>query len=442
MKTIILKHKIIAQTLISILTIGLLINSSLLLYSYISNAPFSGIVYGLAGVPVIGATVTAQGVNGSGFAITDSVGHYLINEGLETGNYTVAAFATGYLMANITNVHVIAGQTTTGVNLYLTLSGAITGKVTDAATSNPVMGVFLFAINSGGTFGWTATTDSNGDYTIATNLSTGTYNITAFNPTGYITKTISGISVTAGATTTGANLPLDKSGAISGRITAFPSGSPLANTSITALSGSYFGSATSNATGYYKITSGLGTGSYTVFALYSSGGNFGFNQTMGVSVTAGAETSNINMEIMVTPPSPSGIITGKVTDIDNSNPIAGAFVEASGLGGFGSATTDQNGDYVISNGLDTGTYNVTASATGYNSTTMTGVNVIVSQTTPNVNFQLTKIPPAQSGSISGDIMGDQNPIPEFATPIMLIFTIAAATTALILSKKKTTTKTQ
>jgi hypothetical protein len=92
--------------------------------------------------------------------------------------------------------------------------------------------------------------------------------------------------------------------------------------------------------------------------------------------------------------------------------------------------------------LDTGTYDVTASATGYNSTTTTGVNVIVNQTTPNINFQLTKIPPQQSGAISGTVMGDQNPIPEFATPALLFLTIAAATTALVFAKKRTKAKTQ
>jgi hypothetical protein len=440
MKILSLKRGIIAEVLISLLTVGLLINCSLLLVSGVSEGHFSGVVYAATGVPIVNAIVSASGVNGSGYATTDSSGAYLINEGLKTGTYTVEVFATGYLAANKTGVHVTVGQTTTGTDFYLNLSGAITGKVRDSVTSNPLQGVTVFAISTGGSFAWTAETDSNGDYTIATNLVTGTYNATALNPTGYITKTASGVSVTAGATTAGVNLALDKSGMISGRITAHPSGSPLANTTVSATSGSLFGYATSNATGYYRIISGLGTGTYNVFAYYSSHGSFGFNQTSGVNVTAGLEKTNVNMEISVTPPTPSGIITGKVTDISNSNPIVGASVEANGAG-FGSADTDANGNYVISEGLSTGTYNVTASAAGYNSTTIAGVSVTVNQTTPNINFQLTKIPPTQSGSISGNVRGDQGAIPEFTTPTsILLLTIAVTAAAFAFAKKKTKNK--
>lgn len=68
--------------------------------------------------------------------------------------------------------------------------------------------------------------------------------------------------------------------------------------------------------------------------------------------------------------------------------------------------------------------------------------MVVSQITPNINIQLTKIPPTLSGRISGDITGDDNPVPEFTTPTLLILTLAATTTALIFAKKKTTKKTQ
>jgi hypothetical protein len=440
MKKLNLKRQGIAELLISLLTFAIVANSSLALFSQVTNGSFSGAVYAATGIPIVGATVFASGTNGSGYATTDPSGNYLINEGLPTGNYTVEVIATGYLMAENTSVHVTVGQTTASTNFYLTLSGAIKGKATDSVTTLPLQGVFVYAIPSGGgTFGWTAVTDSNGDYTIATNLNTGTYNVTAFNPTGYITEQVSGISVIAGAITSGVNLALDKSGILSGRITAYPGGSPLGNASVTAVSDNflYYGSATTNATGYYSITSGLGTGTYTVYASYGFGG---FNLTTGVSVTAGMETSNVDMFIITVAPPPSGIIMGRVTDIDTSDPIEGAFVEASGPG-FGSAFTDANGDYVISDGLDTGTYDVTASATGYNSTIISGVSVTVNQTTPNVDFQLTKIPPQQSGAISGTVMGDENPVPEFATPALLFLTTAAATMALIIAKKRTKAKT-
>lgn len=437
METLSFKRGIIAKVLISLLTVGLLVNCSLLLVSRASDVRFSGVVYAATGVPVVNAVVSASGDNGSGSAVTSSSGAYLINQGLRSGTYTVEVIATGYLTQNISDVRVTVGQTASGVNFYLSLSGAITGKVRDSVSLAPLQGIYVYASRSSGSFGWFAVTDLNGDYTIATNLATGTYNVTAPYPTGYFTDTISGVSVSAGATTSGVDLPLGKSGIISGRTTASPSGVALAGTTVSATSGSFFGFATSNATGYYKIVSGLGTGTYDVYAVYSSHGNYGFNTTTGVSVTAGSETSNVNVEISVSPPVPSGIITGEVTDQSSGKPIADVSVEANSASGSGSAFTDANGDYVISDGLNTGTYNVTASATGYNSMKTTGVSVTVSYTTPNVNFQLTKIPPAQSGSISGTVMGDKNPVPEFTAPALLFLTMAAATIALVFIKKRT-----
>jgi hypothetical protein len=270
-------------------------------------------------------------------------------------------------------------------------------------------------------------------------LAAGTYNVTALYPTGYITGKVSGVSVTAGSITPKINLALNKSGIISGRITASPSGAPLANASVEAVSSDpqYIGFATSNATGYYRIVSGLATGTYTVIASYSSHGSFGYNDTTtGIIVTAGSETPNVDIQIPVTPPTPSGIITGTVTDKSSGKPIEDAYVEANGVNGSGSAYTDANGNYVISEGLGTGLYNVTASATGYNLTTKTNILVTVNQTTSNINFQLTPIPPAQSGSISGTVTGTAGAIPEFATPVLAFLAMATATIALVFVKKR------
>jgi hypothetical protein len=456
METLIFNRKILSEILISLLVLSLLVNWSLVLVSQASNLRFSGVVYAASGKPIANAQVDAVGENGSGSTFTDSSGGYLINKGLGTGMYNVTATATGYVDLQNTSIQVMVGHTTSGVNFYLSLSGEITGKVTDSATSAPLQGIIVYAYPSSGgksiyAYESAAITDSNGDYTIATNLATGTYNVTVLYATGYITgtstTTVSDVSVTVGKITSGVNLALAESGIISGRITDY-SGVPLANASIDAGSSDYkyFGFATSNATGYYSIASGLGTDTYTVTAGYSSAGGSGFNGTLSpVSVTAGSETSNVNMEISITgvAPTPSGIITGKVTDSSSGKPIEFADVEADdGVGGYGSAFTDSNGNYVISEGLETGTYNVTASATGYNSTTVTGVSVTVNYTTPNVDLALNPIPPAQSGSISGTVTGAAGAVPEFATPALLLLTMAAATVALVFVKKRNSKETR
>jgi hypothetical protein len=292
--------------------------------------------------------------------------------------------------------------------------------------------------NGSGSFVGQAVTDANGNYTIAMNLATGTYNVSAFYPEGHVTKIASGINVVAGQEVKNTNLQLNLSGKVWGRITVSPSGQALPNATVYANSDNsiYFGSAQTNATGYYTITSGLGTDTYTVSVYYPP---MSFNDTTGVSVTAGAQT-RVDLSLEVTPPSPSGIITGKVTDTNNQ-PIKHAHISADGdtTHSFGSATADDQGNYVISSGLETDTYTVTASAAGYTQVSTSGVSVTVNQVTSGVNFQLPKIPPAQSGTISGTVQGDENPIPEFTNPIFVLI-ILAATTVLFMRKLKTKTR--
>lgn len=496
------KRKLIADMFLIIL-LSASVSFSLLGFCSSSRTVFSGVVYASPAIPVEGASVTASGPEGYGSASTDALGHYSITTGLMTGNYTVKASANGYLDATIENVAVTGGLDTPNVNFMLIVSGAISGKVTDAISSLPLNGAMVEAQNAtGGAIFETAFTDVNGDYLVNTNLATGTFNVTA-SSTGHIVKTVSGITVTAGVETknvdltleksgtisgtvtdsissaplesviisastaggisggytitnasgkysintnlatgtynvsawfpdlhlsktvsgiaitagaeTTADLALDRSGIISGRVTQSPGGQPVAGASVVASSGgfAYFGSAQTNTTGYYSIASGLGTGTYTVIASFG----MAFNMTYGVSVVAGSETS-VDMALIIVP---SGTIAGRVTNSTGS-PIQFATVDAEGADGSGHATTDANGNYTISSGLGTGTYTVNASATGYSMMSVSGVNVIVDQVTSNVNFQLSALP---SGRISGTVEAEFPVIPEFPQSIFVFLMVAS-----------------
>jgi hypothetical protein len=415
--------------MIFIVLFSLAVNVSVISVSILSKKAFSGVVYASPGIPVSGAMVIAIGSEGYGYATTNSLGQYNINEGLKTDNYTVQAIAQGYLIEERENVTVQVGLQTSGIDLYLKRSGGISGRVTDAVSTLPLQNIIVTAFDpSNSTNFWNAITDANGDYHITTNLATGTYNVSTGLPEGYITKNIGGIPVTEGAEVTGVNLALERSGIVSGKITAnTPSGPPLGDVYVFATSddGNYMSFTHTNATGHYRIASGLGTQNYTVTAM----SGLHINYTENVSIVAGAETSGIDMYIILPPPTLSGIITGKITDIDD-NPIAGAEVTAQGPGGFGQDSTDENGEYAISEGLGTGNYTVIASAAGYLSKNVTGVSVTVGEVTPNVNLQLSRIPAEQSGSISGTVQGDENPIPEFQHPIVILLIITIVAVAL------------
>jgi hypothetical protein len=147
------------------------------------------------------------------------------------------------------------------------------------------------------------------------------------------------------------------------------------------------GTATTDVSGHYSIIDGLANGTYIVSATYPGG--FAMPQT-GVSVVEGQETSNINFTITLLPTT-SGTITGKVMDTGNA-PIANALVTAEGQATFSSEDTytDTSGNYIISTGLPTDTYNVTASAPGYTPSSQ-NVAVIVN-TVSQADFTLTKSP--------------------------------------------------
>jgi hypothetical protein len=354
-------------------------------------------------VPISGAMIIATGPEGYGFDVTTPEGRYIITQGLKAGTYNVSALAEGYISKNVGGVSVTVGVETKNINFSLKRSGGVSGKVTDSASGKPLANVMITA-SSQNQFGWFALTDSDGNYKIITNLASGTYNVSAVFLTGYFSKTISGVSVTAGVETKGINLALDGSGVISGKVTSSSGGQPLKGVMVTSISSDgkgFTGFAQTESDGTYKINSGLGTGKYMVTA--SSG--MSFDSVQNVNVVAGQETSNVNLVLNITPPQPSGTIRGKVTDTSNK-PIEGATVSA----GSGHDSTDANGDYEISSGLPTGTYTVEVTMNGYIPQNKTGVTVTAGSVTSNINFQMPKIPLEQSGKISGTVTGEENPL--------------------------------
>ena len=398
--------------------------------------PISGGISGRMTDAVSGAPlpdVIVQAVNVSGgvqygsSAVTDSNGNYTIITNLATGTYNVTAtFSSGHVTKRITGISVIAGVMTKNVDIALDRSAIISGTVTDSVTTAVLEGITIYALTPSGGFITAATTNSSGKYTLNTDLGTGTYNVSALFPTNYLPKTVGNFAVVAGNQYT-VNMALDKSGIISGRITHGTSGAPLSNALVTAIGGSFVGYAYTNSTGYYRITDGLGTATYLVYASYGDG----LTPMPGVGVTQGQETGNINLQVT---PSPSGTITGRVTNATSGNPIESASVNAEGDNGAGFAVTNSTGHYMIDTGLATETYNVTVEALGFVQQSQ-NVSVAINQVTSNVNFQLqTKA----SGRISGRVQTSGNVIPEFTTTSMIVVIFAVASIAIMIKKLKTT----
>ena len=378
----------------------------------------------LTNVYVTAANETGDMEYGSG-NFTDSNGNYQIVTNLATGIYNVTAyFANGYLMKEITGVSVTAGEWTSNVDIGLDRSAVINGTVTDSVSSMPLEDILVYAVNEDGDYVDSDVTDSSGQYILNNDIVSGTYNVTAPFPAGHLANTVSGVAVTVGMQYT-VNMSLDPSGLISGMVVNNANDAPLADVSIVAISGDYFGSATTDESGNYQITDGLGTGTYQVFAYYGSD----FSLVSDVDVTQGMETSGIDFGFDV--PS-SGIISGQVTDAGTGDPIEDVTVTAEDSAGYNYNFTDSDGYYVIDMGLPSGTYNVTVTADGFVSQVMTGISVVEDMLTGNVDFQLEVAP---TGRISGTIVTEGTVIPDFPTDLyMLAGILVIATIALVAGK--------
>ncbi len=386
--------------------------------SFKGQTAYYGRVYASNGVSIVNAMVVAGGAEGYGYAITGVDGNYEINEGLKTGTYDVHVTAFGYIDTDVSDISITAGSTTP-LDFFLNLSGGISGMVHNSE-GMPLQGMAVIAFSEDGKYFSYATTNADGTYLMATNLETGTYNVTVPFPKGYVSNMTTGIGVTRGIENKNVDITLFPSGIIAGRVTG-SNAVPVANATVIATCSDtpeYMGMATTDENGNYTIDSGLGTGTYTVIAM--KGTAYGFLPA-DVTVVAGETTSNIDITITLSP-SPTGSISGKVTDAED-RPIEYATVSASGTG-LGSAATDENGDYKIYD-LPAGTYTVEASANGFQTQNIAGVEVFAYQDTPNINFQLDPLPPEQSGTLSGTVTGEANPIPEFnmwVAPLLLLST--------------------
>ncbi|HXI45835.1 MAG TPA: carboxypeptidase-like regulatory domain-containing protein [Candidatus Acidoferrales bacterium] len=164
-------------------------------------------------------------------------------------------------------------------------------------------------------------------------------------------------------------------GSIAGQVTDTNTGTGVAGATVQITSGP---STTTDGSGNYTF-SGLAPATYTLTAskaTYTSGAS------QSATVTAGNTTTK-NLTVTST----VGSISGKVTDASTSAALVGATVSISG---GGSTSTDGSGNYTFT-GLAAGSYTLTASKSGYVSSSPTAVSVSLGSNTVQ-NFGLSAIP--------------------------------------------------
>jgi len=158
-------------------------------------------------------------------------------------------------------------------------TGTISGTVTDGTTNAAINGATVTIVGGAST-----TTNASGAYSFS-NVTPGTYSLTA-SASGYNSATNSGVSVTAGATTTSnfamVALP-PTTGTIAGTVTDGTTTTAISGATVTLVGGA---STTTNASGAYSF-SNVSPGTYNVTAA-KTGYNNGTNT--GVVVSAGTTT--------------------------------------------------------------------------------------------------------------------------------------------------------
>ncbi len=338
--------------------------------------------------PIENAEITVDGTSYSAF--TNSSGNYLIDN-VSTGTYSVIASANGYYPKIIPNQVVIGDQTTiVDFSLFKIPSGSIAGIVTDSGTGNPIEGATISIFGTS----YLTFSSQTGEYLIE-DVGMGIYSVTA-SANGYYTDTIHNQEVFEGQATIIDFSLLQKlpTGSIAGTVIDFITFNPIEGAIVTIEETSQ--TAISGSDGSYSIEE-VEVGTYTITA---DANGYYPDTKLNQQVFEG-ETTVVNFFLVEMP---IGTISGTVNDINTGNPIMGAevTVEKDGIINY-ITTTGSDGTYLIIN-VETGIYNVTATADGYYSETKPDQEVLTNETTI-IDFSLVLIP---TGTISGSVYDSES----------------------------------
>ncbi|MBN1294423.1 MAG: carboxypeptidase regulatory-like domain-containing protein, partial [Candidatus Latescibacteria bacterium] len=208
--------------------------------------------------------------------------------------------ADGYALKLITGIQ----PGSQNLRFFLEPEGVIQGKITVEQSREPVQGIVVRA--KGATSGMpiadmTATTDSNGNYTIK-NLSAGFYNVFIYDNPDWTVTTFKNEQVHANGITKDVNLTLTKGGYVTGRITEKDSGEPIAYHEIFLRDASrpdaqYYSHRTITDTmGFYRFRAAPGEA--TVYTRSPRGYMYESLQERRADVSEGKTVSKLNFEFV------------------------------------------------------------------------------------------------------------------------------------------------
>lgn len=239
----------------------------------------------------------------------------------------------------------------------------------------------------------TTTTDISGDYSFATVPNGSAYSLSVA-ASGYVTQTLTGVTVT-GPNTTSETIALTEDGGISGQVTDAQTAIPIAGVTVTC-STCPATTATTDGSGFYAFTNVAPS----TYSLTFSDTGYVAQTASGIAVTPGtASTESVAL-------TEDGGISGTVTDQQTGTPISRVTVTCAGGCPTTTATTDGSGNYAYSAVPNGSSYSLTFAASGYVTQTITGVavagpvttteNVALTEDGGSAGRSLMRRPPRQS----------------------------------------------
>lgn len=221
------------------------------------------------------------------------------------------------------------GDSRTGLDFRLVQFVNVTGRLVDAGTRLPLVGVRVTAAAHRET---SVITDSTGAYLLR-NLAPDLYTVYPDLPAGTYTPGPQFIEILDDTV-----IDFERAGrlTLTGRVTDQDGGAGVAGVAVT-LSGSQAATSTTDATGAFQFT-GLSSGTYTV-TVSQAGRLFDPPARTLAAITANAVADFTRRSLST--------ISGTITDL-NGTPVSGVTVGLSG-GRTETATTDADGGYVFSN---------------------------------------------------------------------------------------------
>jgi hypothetical protein len=318
------------------------------------------------------------------------------------GTPRISVAKTGYSSPATSTIAITDSTAAYTRNLYLVkiVYGSIAGTVTDSVAATPIAGAKVYLRTTGGGGGTlldSATTASDGSYTIA-NVQSGIARSLSAQMTGFISKTSTVTVVGSAALTANFQILAIVYGSIAGMVTDSVAATPIAGAKVYLRTtggggGTLLDSATSAADGSYTIAhvqSGI--------ARSLSAQMTGFITKTSTVTVVGTAALTANFQLMAIV---YGSITGMVTDSVAATPIAGAKVYLRTTGGGGgtlldSATSAADGSYTIAHVQSGIARSLSAQMTGFISKTSTVT--VVGTAALTANFPLIAI---VYGSITG-----------------------------------------